>query len=118
MKFKIRNQNTEHVAVVDDSIVNSREDMGNPIQVTEEAKAGVDRMDNYRDEVKKALDAEVIATLKDEMEKAAKELVEEQKKAIRQMVEEHKAAIWQVVEEERRRVWDNAEEIRRSITRI
>ena len=55
MKFKIRNQNTEYVAVADDKMVNSREETGTPIQVTEDAKPVADRMDNYREEVKKAL---------------------------------------------------------------
>jgi hypothetical protein len=82
------------------------------------AIAGVSGMDEYREAVRRVIDAEVKKTLDDEVQKAAKELIEEQRKAIRQILDEHKAAIHQVVEEEKKVIWEKAEALRQSILKL
>ena len=75
-------------------------------------------VDEYRDAVKKTIEAEVKNTLDEELRKAAEELLEEQRKAIRQMVEEHRIAIRQAVEEEKKAIWTRVEELRKSILKL
>jgi ATP-dependent Zn protease len=75
-------------------------------------------MDEYREAVRRVIDAEVKKSLEEEMQKASKELIEEQRSAIRQILEEHKAAIRQVVEEEKKAIWEKAEALRKSILKL
>ncbi len=75
-------------------------------------------MDEYREAVRRVIDTEVRKTLEDEVQKAARELIEEQRKAIRQILDEHKAAIRQVVEEEKKVIWEKAEALRKSIVKL
>ena len=75
-------------------------------------------VDEYRDAVKKTIEAEVKNTLDEELRKAAEELLEEQRKAIRQMVEEHRRVIREAVEEEKKAVWERVEELRKSISKL
>ena len=75
-------------------------------------------VDEYRDAVKKTIEAEVKNALDEELRKAAEELLEEQRKAIKQMVEEHRQAIREAVEEEKKAVWGRVEELRKSISKL
>ncbi len=84
---------------------------------TKEVKAVAD-MDDYRESIRKLIDAEVRNALDDEMRKAAQELMEEQKKAVRQLIEEQKSAIRQVVEEEKKAIWEKAESLRKSMLKL
>jgi len=72
-------------------------------------------MEEYREAVKKLINAEVKNVLDDEIKKAAQELIDEQKKAVRQVLDEHKAVIQQIMEEERKSIWEKAESLRKSI---
>ena len=69
----------------------------------------------YRENIRKLMHDELRNALDEEIQKAARELLEEQKKAIRQILEEHKAAIRQVVDEEKKSIWEKAELLRQSI---
>lgn len=75
-------------------------------------------MTEYRESVRRLIEAEVRNALDEEMKKAAQEIMEEQKRAIRQLVEEHKMAIRQVVDEEKKAIWLRAEELKKSITKM
>ncbi|MFC1893860.1 hypothetical protein ACFLYR_07560 [Chloroflexota bacterium] len=75
-------------------------------------------VNEYRDAVKKTIEAEVKNTLDEELRKAAEELLEEQRKAIRQLVEEHRKAIREAVEEEKKAIWGRVDELRKSITQL
>jgi uncharacterized membrane protein len=87
-------------------------------QANEKVIATASGMDEYRESVRRVIDAEVKRTLEEEVQKAAKELIEEQRKAIRQILDEHKAAIRQVVEEEKQAIWEKAEALRKSIIKL
>ena len=78
----------------------------------------VSDVDEYRESVRKLIDAEVKNALDEELRKATQELIEEQKRAITQIVEEHKSAIRQVVEEEKEEIWAKAEALRKSILKL
>ena len=69
----------------------------------------------YREAVKKLIEAEVKNVIDEEMKKAAQELLEEQRRAIREMVEEHRLAIREAVEEEKKAIGSRVEELRKSI---
>ena len=75
-------------------------------------------VDEYRQAVRKTIEAEVKSAVDEEMRKAAQELADEQRKAIRQLVEEHKLAIREAVEEERKEIWTRIEELRQSILKL
>lgn len=75
-------------------------------------------VDEYREAVKKLINAEVKSALDEELRKAAQELQEEQRKAIHELVEEHKAAIREVVEEEKLAIWARADELKKSILKM
>lgn len=81
-------------------------------------KKGGTSVNEYRDGVKKLIEAEMKNVVDEEMRKAAQELLEEQRQAIRQMVEEQRAIIREVVEEEKKAIWARAEELRQSISKI
>lgn len=83
----------------------------------EHGKMG-NNVNEYREAVKKVIEAEVRNAIDEEMRKAAQELVDEQRKAIMQLVEEHKLAIREVVEEERKAIWTRLEELRKSILKF
>ena len=76
------------------------------------------KVDDYRDAVKKLIESEVRNVIDEEMRKAAQELLDEQKKAIRQLVEEHRLAIREVVEDEKKAIWARLEELRKSILKL
>jgi uncharacterized membrane protein len=78
----------------------------------------VSERDEYRESVKKLIDATVKSALEQEMQKAAQELIEEQRKAIRQLIEEQRAALRQIVEEEKKSIWARAEELRRQVLKL
>lgn len=79
-------------------------------------------MSDYRDAVKKLIDAEMENVIEEEMRKATEELLEEQRKTIREVVEEQKQIIREVVNQEkeavRARVEERIAELRMSISRI
>ena len=75
-------------------------------------------VDEYREAVRKTIEAEVKNALDEELRKAAEELLEEQRKAIKQMVEEHRKVIREAVEEEKKAVWARVQELRRSISKL
>jgi len=75
-------------------------------------------VDEYRQAVRKTIEAEVKRALDEEMIKATQELADEQTKAIRQIVEEYRLAIRDIVEEERKSIWTRMEELRKSILKL
>jgi uncharacterized membrane protein len=83
-----------------------------------EHRRGGTSVNEYRDGVKKLIEAEMKNVIDEEMRKAAQELLEEQRQAIRQMVEEQRRIIREVVEEEKKAIWARAEELRQSISKI
>ena len=74
--------------------------------------------DEYRDSIKKLIDAAIKTSLDEELRKASQELMDEQRKAIKEILEEQKATLRQIVDEERKAIWDRAEELRRSIIKL
>lgn len=74
--------------------------------------------DEYRESIRKLIDATVKSALEQEMQKAAQELIEEQRKAIKQLVDEQKAALRQIVDEEKKAIWARAEELRKSVLKL
>ena len=78
----------------------------------EHGKAGKNT-NEYREAVRKLIEAEVKNVIDEEMRKAAKELLDEQRKAIKEMVEEHRVAIRQAVEEEKKAVWTRVDEMKK-----
>ena len=83
----------------------------------EAVEAGTN-VNEYREAVRKLIEAEVRNSIDEEMKKAAQELLEEQRRAIRQMVEEHRIAIREAVEEEKKAIWGRVDELRKSITQL
>ena len=83
-----------------------------------EARVMVERKDEYRESIKKLIDATVKNALEQEMQKAAQELIDEQRKAIKQLIEEQKVALRQIVEEEKKEIWARAEELRKSVLKL
>ena len=72
----------------------------------------------YREAVKKLIEAEVKNVIDEEMKKAAQELLEEQRRAIRETVEEHRLAIREAVEEEKKAIRARVEELKKSIVKL
>jgi ATP-dependent Zn protease len=72
----------------------------------------------YREAVRKQLNAEVKKIIDLEMQKAAQELIEERKNATRQMVEEYKTLIHQIVEEQKAEIWKEAETLKKSMLQL
>ena len=75
-------------------------------------------VDEYREAVRKTIEAEVKNALDEELRKAAEELLEEQRKAIRHMLEEHRKVIREAVEDEKKAIWKRVEELRKSISQL
>lgn len=74
--------------------------------------------DEYREAVKKLINAEVRSLIDEELRRAAQELLEEQRMAIKQMVEEHRSVIREVVEEEKKEIRGRVEELKKSILKL
>ena len=53
--------------------------------------------DEYRDSIKKLIDAAIKTSLDEEIRKASQELMDEQRKAVKQILEEQKATLRQIV---------------------
>ncbi len=85
---------------------------------TKLSERGNDDVDEYREAVRKSIQAEVKNVIDAEMRKASQELLDEQRKAITQMVEEHKNAIREAVEEEKKLIWARVGELRKSISKL
>ena len=93
------------------------ETIAEPGREAEYEKEG-NKVDDYRDAVKKLIEGEMKNVVDEEMRKAAEELLDEQRKAIKQVLEEQRKAIRQVVEEEKKAVWARLEELRNSVSKL
>jgi hypothetical protein len=76
------------------------------------------KIEDYRNSIKKVLEAEVAAIITEEVKNGSKEIIEEYRRGIREIVEEHKRILAEELEQHKMTARAGKEELRHMITRL